>query len=300
MAKSKNGGSRAYIRGRIGSDVYSIGKNGKGDRQQVVRSLAETVANPRTQNQMFGRMVMSTVMQGVHAFKPIIDHSFDGFSKGQPSISEFIRRNYALVKADAAAHPASGNIFGLDKYQEKGLKRGAWVVSAGNAQYPAAVTGAKGGTPLTIAVGSTPTYGALKNAWGMTSEEYVTLICLHEAADFSESGAVVPSFCRLSIKDDLNESTVLTGENALAAFNLEGDFTPAVRLSGENITFNGDNDDESALFGLQWSIVTRKENGSFIHSECQLTNAGGQKFASDVALPTYPSGTEQYLNGGDL
>lgn len=300
MAKSKNGGTRAYIRGRIGSDVYSIGKNGKGERQQVVRSLAETVANPRTTAQMAGRMYMSTVMQAVHGFNPIIDHSFDGFAKGQPSISEFIRRNYALVKADAVAHPASGNMFGLNKYQEKGVKRGAWVVSAGNAQYPAAVTGANGGTPLAIAVGSTLTYGALKAAWGMTSEEYVTLICFHEAADYEESGAVVPFFCRLSIKENLDDATVLTAENALAAFNLEGDFTPAVRLSGENIMLNGDNDDESELYGQQWSIVTRKENGSFIHSECKLTTSGGRKFAADVALPTYPSSSEQYLNGGDL
>lgn len=300
MAKSKNGGSRAYLRGRIGSDVYSIGKNGKGDRQQVVRSLAETVANPRTQNQMFGRMVMSTVMQAVHAFKPIIDHSFDGFSKGQPSISEFIRRNYSLVKADAAAHPASGNLFGLDKYQEKGLKRGTWVVSAGNAQYPATVIGAHGGTPLGITVGETLTYGALKAAWGMTPEEYVTLICFHEAADYDESGSVVPAFCRLSIKENLDDATVLTAENALAAFNLEGDFTPAVRLSSGKIMMNGDTSEESELYGIQWSIVTRKENGSFIHSDCQLSNGGGQNFTADVALPTYPSGSEQYLNGGDL
>ena len=67
MAKSKNGGSRAYIRGRIGSDVYSVGKDGMGKKQQVVRSLAVQVTNPRSQSQMFNRMIMSTVMQGVSA-----------------------------------------------------------------------------------------------------------------------------------------------------------------------------------------------------------------------------------------
>lgn len=46
MAKSKSGGTRSYIRGKIGADVYSVGKDGKGKRQQVVRSLAEQVANP--------------------------------------------------------------------------------------------------------------------------------------------------------------------------------------------------------------------------------------------------------------
>lgn len=300
MAKSKNGGTRAYIRGRIGSDVYSVGKNSKGEKQQVVRSLAETVANPRTSQQMFGRMVMSTVMQAVHAFKPIIDHSFDGFPVGQPSISEFIRRNYALVKADAIANPASGNAFGLNMYQEKGLKKGVWVLSAGGAQYPAAVTAADGGVALKIAVGSTLTYGALRAAWGMTSEEYVTLICFHEAADFATSGAIVPFFCRLSIKENLDDATVLTAENALAAFNLEGDFTPVVSLSDGTISMMGDTDDESTLYSLQWSIVTRKENGSFIHSDLQLTLAGTKAYTSDVALPTYPVGSEMFLNGGDL
>lgn len=300
MAKSKNGGTRAYIRGRIGSDVYSVGKNSKGERQQVVRSLAETVANPRTSSQMFGRMVMSTVMQAVHAFKPIIDHSFDGFAKGQPSISEFIRRNYALVKADAVANPATGNAFGLNMYGEKGLKKGIYVLSAGNAQYPSAVTGAAGGSGLSVTVGSTLTYGALKTAWGMTSEEYVTLLCFHEAADYAESGSIVPFFCRLSIKDNLDDATVLSAENALAAFNLEGDFTPSVRLNEGILTFNGDTSDESELYGLQWSIVTRKESGSFIHSDLQLTFAGNKKYAADVALPTYPTGSNMYLNGGDL
>lgn len=300
MAKSKNGGTRAYIRGRIGSDVYSVGKNSKGEKQQVVRSLAETVANPRTSQQMFGRMIMSTVMQAVHAFKPIIDHSFDGFPKGQPSISEFIRRNYALAKADAIANPAAGNSFGLNLYGEKGLKCANYVLSAGGAQYPSTVVGALAGRPLEVQVGATLTYGALKTAWGLTSEEYVTLICFHQAADYATSGAIVPFFCRLSIKENLDDATVLTAENALAAFNLEGDFTPAVRLSEGTLKFSGDTGDEEELYGIQWSIVTRKENGSFIHSDCQLTFSGTMKYTADVALPTYPVGTEMYLNGGDL
>ena len=139
MAKSKSGGTRSYIRGRIGSDVYSIGRDGKGSRQQVVRSLAEQVSNPRSQSQMFGRMIMSTVMQAVSGLAPIIDHSFDGVAKGQPSISEFIRRNYALVKADAVAHAATGNSFELSKFQEKGCKVGYYAISTGTVVKPAAV-----------------------------------------------------------------------------------------------------------------------------------------------------------------
>ena len=133
MAKAKSGGTRSFLRGRVGSDVYSIGKDAKGNKQQIVRSLAESVANPQTLAQMRGRMIMSTIMQAVSSMAAIIDHSFDNVPAGQPNVSEFIRRNYALVKADVAAHPASGNEFGLNKYGEKGVKQGAYVVSGGSA-----------------------------------------------------------------------------------------------------------------------------------------------------------------------
>lgn len=299
MAKSKNGGTRSMIRGRVGSDVYSVGKDGKGQRQQVVRSLAEEVANPRTESQMFGRMVMSSVMQAVSGLKVIIDHSFDGFPKGQPSISEFIRRNYALIKADAIANHASGNEFGLNEYQEKGMKLGKYVISAGSAVYPAALTPADGGVSFKVAVGATLTYGALAEAWGLTPDEYVTLISFKESPTFATNGAVELIYARLSIKDNLAPATVLTESNFLDAFNVEGNDNLEVSVSDGVFSVNFEDNDDS-FYGKASSIVTRKQNGAYTHSTCQLNLGTGGKFAADVALPTYPVGTEMYLNGGNL
>ena len=93
MAKGKSGGTRSFLRGRVASDVYSIGKDAKGNKQQIVRSLAESVANPQTLAQMRGRMIMSTIMQAVSSMAMIIDHSFDNVPAGQPKVSEFIKRN---------------------------------------------------------------------------------------------------------------------------------------------------------------------------------------------------------------
>lgn len=300
MAKSKNGGSRAYIRGRLGSDVYSVGKTSLGKKQQVVRSLAESVSNPRTTAQMFNRMVMSTVMQAVSAFKPIIDHSFDGLPAGQPSISEFIRRNYALVKADAVAHPSTGNSFGLNAYQEKGLKRGCYVISAGDAEYPTGVSAATGGAGVAVSVGSTPTYGALKAAWGLSSDEYITLIGFTEGANYDDDGVIIPSFSRLSIKSNLAEDTVLTAENALAAFDVEGEGDIMAQLTDGLLYLIANSDQDSALYGKTFSILSKKVSGSYIHSACTLSFSGYNVFAADVALPTYPVGTDMFLNGGEL
>ena len=288
MAKAKNGGTRAYLKGRIGSDVYSIGNDGKGNRQQVVRSLAEQVSNPRTSSQMFGRMIMSTVMQAVSQLSPIIDHSFDGQAKGQPSISEFIRRNYALVKADALAHPASGNTFGLNMYQEKGAKQGAYVISDGKALLPAAavLTAASGILTLTAA-GASLTVATLKEALNINAEDYLTLVGI--ASDGTAK------YCRISISATIADATVITSANLNDVFVLDGNATPSMEVSGQDVIFT-----LASIAGNCGVIVSFKSSNGYIHSACTLSTPTAPVYVSDLALPTYPVGSQLFLNGGDL
>lgn len=290
MAKSKNGGSRAFLRGRIGSDVYSVGKDGMGKKQQVVRSLAVQVDNPRTQNQMFGRMVMSTVMQAVSALSPIIDHSFDGVAKGQPSISEFIRRNYALVKADAIAHPSLGNNdFGLNKYQEKGIRCGAWVVSDGSVVIPAAITKISAGIQIALTAG-TLTVGGLKAAMGSIADGYLTYIGI-------KAGGGSARYVRFELTTTLADDTTITSGNVDSLFTISGSAAGLVQLDGNNIKLWGDPNAEDDTDGM---IATQKTADGYEHSACTLVNIGSVQWKADVALPTYPVGTEQFLNGGDI
>lgn len=133
MARSKSGGTRSYIRGKIGADVYCVGKTGKGDRQQVVRSLAEQVANPQTSPQMVQRMLMSSVAQLTRALKPIIDHSFDGVPAGQPSISHFRQLALNAYKVDSEkAEPD----FGYVGWQGKQIPNADVQISSGKAVFP--------------------------------------------------------------------------------------------------------------------------------------------------------------------
>lgn len=288
MAKSKVGGTRAYIRGRIGSDVYSVGKNGKGARQQVVRSLAEQVSNPRTQSQMFGRMVMSTVMQAVSALKPIIDHSFDGIPTGQPSISEFIRRNYALVKADATANPASDNLFGLNKYGEKGVKPGSYVLASGNVIQPSTLM-ADDSSLLVSGLTAESTVANFLAAAGISKSDYLTYVVISNV-----SGAL---YCRIKVKDSVADSTVLSADNLSNIFDYEGNatVTPAISQYGLKFSFT---DEGTKNVGAV--IMSVNEDGVWKHSNAVLSENAGIDFKADVALPTYPTGAAQFLNGGDL
>lgn len=290
MAKSKSGGTRAYIRGRVGADVYSVGKTAKGKKQQVVRSLAETVANPQTVAQMFGRMIMSTIMQTVVALRPIIDHSFDNVTGKQPNISEFISRNYALAKADAIAHPASGNKFGLNKYQEKGAKGGEYVISDGQVPYPAALTvdGVSGLVKIQLASGA-DTYGDLKSALGLASGDYITVVCI--------VGGGKMEYLRLFLKDSVVDSTQIKEANVATLFTQEKKGSWTIGYVDESFRLSFLNDDLPQSVGV---ILSKKTASGWEHTTSSMKSTGDLDFASDVALPTYPTGAEQFLNGGDI
>ena len=288
MAKSKNGGTRSFIRGRIGSDVYSVGKDGKGARQQVVRSLAEQVSNPRSNAQMFGRMVMSTVMQAVSGFKPIIDHSFDGIATGQPCISEFIRRNYTLVKADAEAHPKSGNQFGLNKYQEKGILPGKYMVSNGSVLVPAHLHGGPTGATINLPDDNL-TVGGLKNVLGLSADGYFTMVLVD-----AKNGAV---YSRARLDQTLADATPITTQNVGSLFSFEGNAPANVSLKDTSINITLGKGEEAAAYGI---IVSEKIAGAWQHSQCVLSLYDEAGTAADVALPTYPTGAQMFLNGGDL
>lgn len=288
MAKSPVGGSRAMLKGRIGSDVYSVGKDGKGRRQQVVRSLAEQVSNPRTQAQMEGRMIMSTVMQAVAGLSAIIDHSFDGIANGQPSISEFIRRNYALVKADIAAHPSSGNKFGINKYQQKGALPGVYVLSNGTLEVSSDITLTDSGVYFPLS-DSAHTVGDLKTLLGVSADGYFTIVAIG-----NNSGV---DFTRFQVNPALADTTEITAANVGTLFITEGSSRITAGFDSNMVSFEPvlSNDDQS--LGL---IFSDKVNGQWKHSSSVMKCSSRPDNKASVALPTYPVGSEQFLNGGDL
>lgn len=286
MAKSKNGGTRSFLRGRVGSDVYSVGKDSKGQKQQVVRSLAESVANPQTSSQMRGRAIMSTVMQAVSAMAAIIDHSFDNVAAGQPNVSEFIRRNYALIKADVAANPASGNAFGIVKYGEKGAKQGAYVISAGSAFLPTSFVNAADKATLSVS-GDSLSVANVKSALGLNDKEYFTLVGL------TASG--LAEIARFRIADALSDDTIVTAENIGDLFAIEANIVPAVAVSGMTITFALPNAQANSAI-----IISKHENGTFKHNDATLLAVTDPDWSFNDAISTYPVGSARLLNGGDF
>ena len=297
MAKSKSGGTRSYIRGKIGADVYSIGKDGKGAKQQVVRSLAEVVSNPQTALQMKGRMIMSTVMQAVSGLCQIIDHSFDGLPTGQPSISEFISRNYALIKADVEAHPSAGNAFGLNKYQEKGMRLGAYIIANGKAPK---INFSENQSALSVAIvasaqSANATVQNLLDVLGLTVNDKFTLVW--NATD--DNGSIVLYFARFGFVEglDLNAKIATLGVANIFTFESNSPETLAGCTSYANGTLTINPTATISSYGV---ITSKKTANGWEHSETVMITLDGTQWTSAVALPTYPVGSQRFLNGGDL
>lgn len=299
MAKSKSGGTRSYIRGRVGADVYSIGKDSSGKKQQVVRSLAETVANPQTLSQMRGRMIMSTVMQAESALAFIVDHSFDGVPNGQPSLSEFIRKNYGLVKSDVAAHPSAGNNFGLVEYQQKGFRYGAYQISAGNATPAANIAGGDYtmkilmSVPATITA-ETLTVGVIKTALGLKAGDFVTGVYMVTPTKVAAIRVYMPA--------DSADDTVVTEANLATLFAVEGvNCNPEVtfeNLATEHTINIFDSTAQADAYAFVTSVKT--EAGWTHNTAVMQCETNPTRWTADIVLPTYPIGQARFLNGGEV
>ena len=330
MAKSKSGGTRSYIRGRVGADVYSIGKDAKGSKQQVVRSLAESVANPQTQAQMVQRMLMTTASEACKVLKPIIDHSFDGVPAGQPSISKFMEVNLPILKDFYQNGAQDGYQFALNKYQEHAGLCGAFVVSQGRKRFNTFAGGGwkpePGIADMNLELTSTTpikenkvTFGDFKKVWPVGADGVVTVAGI---------GATGPSSSRfiyfqLKLRSDVADTFAIatydaTTHERLTKCDPEDIFEIEANVEVTNyIMATEEADGDTTFCGIKLDGVTSadiqgcaiavigswKTKDGYQHNNAQLdgvlTGTANYRDNSTV-LETYPKGTERFLNGGDL
>lgn len=116
MAKGKS--FLGLKKGQAGGLVYSIGRDGKGKRQQVIRALAEQVANPQTYGQALRRSLLGGASRVAAYFARISDHAYEGIPAGQANRSAFIS---AIIQMEGnGTQPYSVN--GIDGFFCTGVR----------------------------------------------------------------------------------------------------------------------------------------------------------------------------------
>ena len=123
MAKARN-----YFGLRTGSTkskTFSI-LNG----WQIEKDRVYGGKNPRTNAQMRQRMVMATASAAYSGMREIVDHSFEGVTYGQPTMSKFISENAKmLLKGN------NGTDFVYNDYQYRGCLPNPYLVSKGSVNH---------------------------------------------------------------------------------------------------------------------------------------------------------------------
>lgn len=93
MARSKQGGAWGFLRGKVGGMSYSIlsaDKSGSGKKEQIIRSLPETVKNPQTAGQTMQRMKLAPAQKFYKAFSELLSNAFQGIAYGDASRRYFM------------------------------------------------------------------------------------------------------------------------------------------------------------------------------------------------------------------
>ena len=196
--------------------------------------------------------------------------------------------------------------------QEKGVKMNQYVLSRGTLQFNENIffgqckfdeSTAFGCWGICIQNGKNQiTVGELREIIGGGAEDgYVT--CINLYGDNSHPAGYV----RYRVNPELADSQNVFDDNHDPIENLfvyEGN-GGYVRIIAESmasddkhfqIFLGTGNVNQKDYCGAIWS---KKINGSWKHSSCQLAE-GEETSNYDTALATYPVGSEQFLNGGDL
>lgn len=100
MGRGKLGGTKAKIRGKVGSEIYQIKRADDGVLSQHVYKAPEARQYTNTEAQAKARMIMGQIERMFHILPDVIKYAFATIPTGTLSFQYFSKINYDLLKQD--------------------------------------------------------------------------------------------------------------------------------------------------------------------------------------------------------
>lgn len=252
------------------------------DGKQITKDRVSVVKNPRSQAQMVQRAIMKTASSAYNAGKEIFDHSFEGTTYGQPSMSLFRSLNSQMLRQSLPKINISEWSAASDA-----IYPNTYIVSKGTLPTAhAKVTGigtanlslhAANGEPLTQ---SPFDQDALLEALGAQVGDMLTVLIIDGDHKFA--------WCRIKINGGTFDQNFITFEiSDPKAFN----------ASWKVADGKGTLEVESPLtVEAAATILSRKGNGIWLRSPEQMVCKDAYNY--DDVIGDYPVGDSYILNGG--
>lgn len=265
------------------------------DGKQITKERVYDVKNPRSENQMRQRMLMTTVGAAYKFLKSIADHSFEGYSSGVQCMRQFNSRNLNRFKQAAAA---KGSV-AFNEYKDGDINPLPFMLASGS--LPGFIFSFDGESNLQI-VGK------------KESEDFTTAEGIYAALGVQRNDLI--TFCTV-----IGEGSTTNGVYSYKAerFNivrLYCDKSGTVAKPADAFTISTNNDQASILMSATANAITiktgatdfgaviqsRKNDSGWLRSDAVMIVAedviSGVKTANQLA--TYPVGTELILNNGPM
>lgn len=293
-------------RKKIG-DVVFYRANG----EQISRARNRAPRNPRSAKQSIQRMVLATASKMAAAWRPIVDHSFEGYNVGQESVRHFQQLAMARLRGQAAYIINGGQEFSVADFAIKGApivgkSEGLRVSSGTVAMQPLTANGdyiysLQLKSTLAQAITSQSEYEAELNKLGLEPGDQLTWVCIQEnlqipvaSFDTITNYAQRVRYARVVFKPTLPENfsgsliDSTTGSfNANLVERTEGVFAEIVDPDTGALTFEANDGD---WLSVQAGLIRSKidANGKWRYSTCDLVTSRDD-FDENNALGVYPS-----------
>lgn len=306
-----NGIMGGGLSGSVGKVTFRKGIKG----ETIASQKAEKVHNPQTEDQAYQRMCMNTAMKAYSAMKEICNHSFEGVSYGQKSMSTFIQENLYGIKSGFAGVSQVLN-FG---FTAKGIMGNVaprpFLISKGSLKNPGAVLSWGGGII---------TWSVWKAITGMKEGDQLTIVGFISGVDLNEydEDPQVPFqfvYRRYKFKDEIDDNSGVLGGNDFEEFNPEvldvvedpGDsklsLSRGSQLSDGFYSLNIKYKESGKFLNAQTMIVSRNVNGIWKRSTANLkwdveTAGIGSLFqyAEQEVIKTYGATPRKFLNNANV
>lgn len=265
------------------------------DGKQITKDRVYDVKNPRTENQMRQRMLMTTVGAAYKMLKSIADHSFEGYSSGMQCMRQFNSRNLNRFKQAAAA---KGSV-AFNEYKDGDINPLPFILASGS--LPGFIFSFDGESKLQIVAEK-------ENA------DYATAEDIYAALGVQRNDLI--TFCTVIGEGSTSNGVYSYKAERFNIVRLYCDKSGAVSKPADAFTISTNNDQASISMSTAGNAITiktgaadfgaviqsRKNDSGWLRSDAVMIVAeeviSGVKTANQLA--TYPVGTELILNNGPM
>lgn len=293
-------------RKKIG-DVVFYRANG----EQISRARNRAPRNPRSAKQSIQRMVLATASKMAAAWRPIVDHSFEGYNVGQESVRHFQQLAMARLRGQAAYIINGGQEFSVADFaikgapivgKSEGLRISSGILSmqpysaAGDYEYRIALS-----AQIADTITTQQQYVDALAAMGLEPGDQLTYVCIQENTSIpvASFGTITNYAQRVRFARVVFVPEIPAGFSGSLRATGGGGFNPALVERTEGVFPVIDEIGESYISFIDtdggWGAVQagfiRSQidvNGKWRYSTCDLVSARDD-FDENNAIGVYPS-----------